>query len=197
MHYTALLDYTINNRQVLIYLSCEDGELKTRHHHRLFTLCVLAAAMGAPIIRGDELFHVERDLVGDAVIRRMDMDADGPVDSGAHRLPDIVSYRIGMWVPTDPQGNSFDGEWSPESDILRLDIVFDGLVNPPGTLCCEHPFDPFVYGPNPVFGYIEIDMDDSVNTGGELYKSHGGKLHNPHLRYLGNAARFGGVSSED
>ena len=80
------------------------------------------------------------------------------------------------------------GEWNAAGAFFRLDLVLAGLVNPPGTFGYGFPYDPFRYGPNPVFGYIEIDMDADVDTGGEL--------DHPELRYLGNAARFGGLPAE-
>ncbi|MCK4659210.1 MAG: hypothetical protein KAV82_06770 [Phycisphaerae bacterium] len=113
-----------------------------------------------------------------------------PVGS-AEGLPDILSYTLGKWEPLDPQDSFglFEGDWVAEGDFFRLDVVFDSLVNPPGTTgCCGHELDPFMYGPNPVFGYIEIDMDGDENTGGDL--------DTPQLRYLGNVGRFGGLPVE-
>ncbi len=130
-----------------------------------------------------------QDPVGDAVVRRSDAEANGPIDPGAHRLPDLVSYAIGTWQPIDPSNHLFAGAFTFTGEFFRLDLVFDGLVNPPGTSgCCGYPFDPFQYGDHPVFGYVEIDMDASMDTGGELEV--------PELMYLGNAARFGGLPGE-
>ncbi|UCE61800.1 MAG: hypothetical protein JSU63_08645, partial [Phycisphaerales bacterium] len=42
----------------------------------------------------------------------------------------------------------------------------------------------FRYGDHPVYGFVEIDMDADVWTGGELFA--------PEYRYLGNVVRFGG-----
>ncbi len=130
------------------------------------------------------------DPVGDAGVRRTDLGADGPIDPNAHRLPDLVEIRLGPWTVTDPQTDLFDGTWTAApADFVRIDLVFDGLVNPPGTLgCCGDSFDPFRYGPHPVFGYLEIDLDADVNTGGELDW--------PQLMYTGNIARWGGMPTE-
>ncbi len=125
------------------------------------------------------------DAPGDAVIRRTDAGADGPIDPAAHRLPDVLLHRIGYWTPAAPAVDLFEGAWSTASDFFRLDLVFDGLVNPPGMLGGPYPYDPFRYGPHPVFGYVELDMDADAGTGGELLE--------PQYRYLGNAARFGGL----
>ena len=130
---------------------------------------------------------VRQDTVDDAVVRRTDANADGAVDPSAHRLPDLMGHSIGRWGPHDPAGDIFTGQWQNDGTFVRFDMIFAGVVNPPGPLgCCGNPsFAPFRYGPNPVVGFIEIDMDDDVNTGGEIAS--------PHLRYLGNAARFGGL----
>ncbi len=129
-----------------------------------------------------------QDPAGDATVRRADVGADGPVDPVAHRLPDILSYAIGKWQPTAPQSDLFTGQWTADAAFFRLDLVCKGLVNPPGTLGHGYPFAPFLYGPNPIFGYVEVDMDGSADTGGELDA--------PELRYLGNAARFGGLPAD-
>ncbi len=151
---------------------------------------LVAAAPGEPACQADSIARTQSDVVGDAVIRRTDAGATGTVDPAAHRLPDIVSYSIGYWECYDPRGNPFWGTWTTSSDFFRLDVVFSGLVNPPGPLaCCGNPaFEPFLYGPHPVLGYIELDMDENPDTGGELDR--------PELRYLGNVGRFGGLPRE-
>ncbi len=128
-----------------------------------------------------------QDTQGDAVARRTDTGADGPIDTTNHPLPDLVMWSIGTWQPNDPQTDLFTGHWNNWGDFVRLELVLAGVVNPPGPVgCCGQPaFDPFAYGPNPMCGYIEIDMDEDIDTGGELDW--------PDLRYLGNVARFGGL----
>ena len=74
---------------------------------------------------------------------------------------------------------------------MRIDLVFVGLINPPGPIGYDDQFptyDPFRYGPHPVFGFIEFDLDADEDTGGEL-----DYVRN---RYLANAGRFGGMPSE-
>jgi len=68
------------------------------------------------------------------------------------------------------------------AEIFRLVVTFDGLVNPPGTLA---PFDPFQFGPSPVFGFIDLDVDSDKDTGGECGCA-------AQQRFLANVARFGG-----
>ncbi len=154
---------------------------------RILTVCVAALYWGAPPARAQvTLPIVHQDPVGDGRLLRTDAGADGPVDPGVHHPPDVVAYVLSAWEPDDPQSDPFTGEWQMNGPFLRLDLTFAGLVNPPGTLgCCGHPFAPFKYGPHPVFGYVEIDVDGSAETGGEL--------DSPRFRYTGNAARFGGL----
>ena len=131
-----------------------------------------------------------QDTHGDDVARRMDIGADGPLDTLNHKLPDLLSWTIGSWRPVNAQTDLFIGNWANNGEFFRLDLVFKDIINPPGPLgCCGEPaFDPFRYGPNPISGYIEIDMDRDVNSGGELDW--------PDLRYLGNVARFGGLPQQ-
>ncbi len=130
---------------------------------------------------------VVQDGTGDARARRTDFAANGPIDPLEHHLPDLQAWSIGTWRPTASQVNLFSGSWSNSGEFVRLELVFCGLVNPPGPLgCCgEASFEPFRYGPNPVNGYVEIDVDADRDTGGEVEFPQG--------RYLGNVARFGGL----
>ena len=138
--------------------------------------------------RAEAQIALWQDPPDDTVARRADTGADGPIDPIAHQYPDILSCAIGAWQPAAPQTDPFVGEWATGGDFFRLDLVLKGLANPPGTLGHGYPFDPFQHGPNPVFGYIEIDMDANAHTGGEL--------DSPDVRYLGNAARFGGLPAD-
>lgn len=153
---------------------------------RLFGFCFLLVFMLPAQVDAVERV-VRQDTHGDAVARRTDPGADGPIDPGLHALPDLLSYTLGNWQPDNPQADLYVGTWNAMGGFLRFEMVFDGVVNPPGPVgCCgESTYDPFRYGPNPVSGYIELDVDDDVNTGGELEA--------PQLRYLGNTSRFGGL----
>jgi hypothetical protein len=133
---------------------------------------------------------VRQDTHGDAVARRTDPGADGPIDPGVHALPDLLSHSLGNWQPLNPQTDLYTGTWSAMGGFLRFEMVFDGVVNPPGPVgCCGEPsYDPYRYGPNPVSGYIEFDVDNDADTGGELEV--------PQLRYMGNTSRFGGLPQQ-
>lgn len=126
----------------------------------------------------------------DDVVRRTDAGADGTLDLQNHSLPDLLSCSIGKWQANNPAQNPFTGGWSQNGAFFRIDLVFDGVVNPPGPVgCCGgSEFDPFRYGPNPVQAYIELDVDNDPDTGGEL--------DFPNLRYLGSIARFGGLPGD-
>lgn len=128
-------------------------------------LTVSQAADAGPVVIDDE--------PDDAVIRRTDPGADGPLGPGAV-LPDISSI-------------SLNGLPGASQHILELEVVFEGLVNPPGPLGLGLlPFDPFLFGPSPVYGFVDIDVDHNRDTGGELGSA-------ARLRYLANIARFGEV----
>lgn len=109
----------------------------------------------------------------------------GSVDASSHRIPDILAYQLGNWRPNDANDDLYEGCWDPNANFFRFDIAFNGLVNPPGFVMPGNSYDPYKYGPNPVFGFVEFDMDNKVNSGGEVDA--------PQNRYLGNVARFGGV----
>ncbi len=128
------------------------------------------------------------DRSGDAVARPTDLGPSAPFDPAAHRLIDMAEINIGAWAPDSPVTDLFAGSWGSSGEFLRLDLTVNGLVNPPGS---AEPlsFDPFAHGDHPVYGFVEIDMDGHVHTGGELDA--------PQFRYLGNAARFGGKPSRE
>ena len=126
------------------------------------------------------------DPVGDAVIRPTDRGGDGGIHPDAV-LPDIVSVSVAGWLPFNPSVDPYGGLTviSEGADIFRLQVVLDGLVNPPGTLGLSgQPFDPYRFGNSPVFGFIEIDVDDRKDTGGHLGTS-------AESRFMANVARFG------
>lgn len=137
--------------------------------------------------RGDVPLTID-DAPGDAVIRRTDPGGDGPFDPMQHRLPDLVEMRIGGFSPTEPDDDRYIGIWDDDGPFARIDLVFNGVINPPGPLGFGGggaAYNPMRYGANPVFGFIEFDMDGNENSGGEL--------NAPEYRYLANVARFGGV----
>lgn len=117
---------------------------------------------------------------GDAQLLRLDGAPALPLDAP---LIDLVRYDIGAWTPNNPMDSLFRGQWTQApADFFRLDLVFAGLVNPPGL---GFPANIFFYGDNPLLGFVEFDIDANVMTGGELI--------GPQFRYQGAAARFGGL----
>lgn len=132
-----------------------------------------------------------QDRIGDAVMRRTDLGAGAPFDPLEHRLPDVIEMRLGAFMPGNPAVSLFAGAWVSGGGFMRFDVVLDGLINPPGPLAFADQwpqYDPYRHGPNPIYGWIEFDMDADEDTGGELSDLR--------RRYLGNVARFGGLPSE-
>lgn len=144
-------------------------------------------AMSAAVALGCDDVSVFTDPADDAVLRRTDPGNDGQVNPNA-TLPDILSLSLYGWRPTCSGTRPYEGEVDPHcAHIFRMDVVFKGLVNPPGTIGGGGAgFNPFAFGPSPVFGFIELDVDHNKNTGGEL----GGAATN---RYLANVGRFGAL----
>ncbi len=127
------------------------------------------------------------DLPCDALIRPTDPGADAPFDPNLHRLIELLETTLGKWKPVDAAVDPFAGSFLSQGRFLRLDLVLDGLVNPPGD-ARPGSFAPFAYGDHPVYGFVEIDMDLDRGTGGEVDA--------PEFRYLGNIARFGGLPDD-
>ncbi len=166
---------------VALAVVASGGEIAIAEQH---VLPMFAKPVGPPPYAPTVLF----DSVMDAVVRRTDLGADSPVNAPSHRVPDILGYQIGRWEPVNSAVDPYGGAWDPQGRFLRLDVGFVDLVNPPGTLnLSSGVYDPYRYGPHPAFGFIELDVDEDVWTGGETV-SQG-------IRYLANAARFGGKPS--
>ncbi len=165
--------------------SCPDGGgCQVCVRKRLPALSLLLAGCVAVLpAKADPDYMTYVDARGDAGARRTDPGGDGPIDPGQHRLIDLREMTIGIWRPTAPQTNVFTGMFHSSGEFFRLDIVLDGLVNPPGDVDPQS-FDPFRYGNHPILGFIDVDVDEEAGTGGELEA--------PEYRYFGNAARFGG-----
>lgn len=150
-------------------------------------LCAMLVMSARPLLGADASVTYS-DSPRDAVARPTDPGAVMPFDPEAHRLIELREMTIGAWVPDDPEVDLFEGEFKSGGDFGRLDLAVNGLVNPPGS-ADPLTFDPFAYGNHPIYGFVEIDMDHDVRTGGELDA--------PQYRYLGNIARFGGKVSRE
>lgn len=138
-----------------------------------------------PAFAGDDP-DVHFDGKGDAALRRTDGNNDGPVNPNSV-LPDFISVSVGGWSTNTPVNNPYNGSWIDirDTNLVKIEAVFDGLVNPPGPLNLNgEGYDPYRYGENPVYGFIEFDIDRDRDTGGEI--------HNIWNRPLGVASRFGG-----
>lgn len=145
--------------------------------------------MGSVPARADDDPEVHIDGGGDALLRRTDFGNDGLVDPRS-LLPDLLSITIGGWSSDNPPVNPWVGGWDEPDDaqVMRVDVTFDGLLNPPGPIgLTGGEYNPLLYGPSPVYGFIEFDVDRDVDTGGEI--------DGVQYRILANAGRFGGTLS--
>lgn len=153
---------------------------------RLIVLGVVTACVSASTWAQNTSPFKVRDRRGDAVIRRTDLHNDGVLGDNVV-LPDLIAIQLGGWVADAPWNDPFMGTYtlSPIPHLFRLDVQLAGLVNPAGPLGDNaEPYDPFAHGPSPLLGFIEIDMDRTLSTGGEV--------RDPSARYLGVVGRFGG-----
>lgn len=102
------------------------------------------------------------------------------------RPPSLAGIQIGVWSPADAMVDLFEGCWDTNGNFVRLELLFDEFHNPPGTVgLVNFTYTPFQYGTDPIYGWIDIDIDANINTGGET--------NNVDRRYTGNIARFGGL----
>ncbi len=146
-------------------------------------VCLLAALFGLQSAHGDAP-REHFDGAGDSRLLRFDGGPSSPVNP-PHI--DLIRYDIGGWIPNDAVDSLFRGVWTDAAaDFFRLDLVFDGLVNPPGL---SFPANIFFFGDNPLLGFVEFDIDANVLTGGELI--------GPQFRYHGAAGRFGAPATSD
>lgn len=148
-------------------------------------LALAGAAMGAS--EGTPGPGVWTDASGDASVRRIDPGNDAPLPPAFSPI-DLLSVRLRGWTSPTPASDPYNGsEVASMADLFRIDITLDGLVNPPGPVGSNgFNFEPQRHGDRPFFGFIDMDLDDDPDTGGEL---HPLSLY----RYLANVGRFGMV----
>lgn len=152
-------------------------------------LCAGAMALAAAsAFAGNGGSKTWTDPRWDQGARRTDSTGAGPLIPGA-RLPDLLSVTLSAWHSPTASTNPYSGSvvfGSGGFHLFRLDVVIDGLVNPPGRMGnnSTFPYEPTRFGNHPVVGFLEIDVDEDKNTGGELGPAAAS-------RYLANVARFG------
>jgi len=154
--------------------------------NRTHNVALSAASLAALVAVAGASEGTYVDPKGDAVLRPTDRGGAGMVHPDAV-LPDIVSLTTMGWQPFSPASDPYRGTvvGSEGAHIFRLQAVFDGLVNPPGTLgFAGQPFDPYRFGTSPVFGFLELSVDRREDTGGHLGAS-------AESRFMANVARFG------
>ncbi len=90
--------------------------------------------------------------------------------------PDIISVRVGNY---DLAGQ----QWTlSDHSHFRYDLKVKGFVNPPGPVS-ESTHNPALYGPDPIFAFVEFDIDNNAHSGAE--NDH------PQDAYLTVFSRFG------
>lgn len=156
--------------------------------HPLIVPALACAAMTASATAD----NVERHLApaGDARVRETDpcrCFQPGPQQV----LPDLVEVSLSGWSPTSPSTDLFSGVVVPQNNgnpprFFRMQVILNGRVNPPGGLGLSPAaaYSPFQFGPSPIYGFIELDIDRNEDTGGEPPAAAAN-------RFLANAARFG------
>ncbi len=164
------------------------------------TTALLSVLVAVPSLAGDTREFEDSDH--DAIPRRTDPCNCGQMlpdlinfpnlPNARQRLPDVKAVNITAWEAASPDTDPYTG-WEVSHNgahLVRIDIRLEGLINPPGTLGLNGlPYEPFVFGTNPLYGFIEIDVDNDKDTGGD--SSDG----DAPLHFLANAARFGGLPS--
>ena len=137
--------------------------------------------------------HTMVDPANDVQERRTDEETIyGPMNLPNTNLPDLRSVKLMAWSPDNAADDPYTGGATDgaSGDILRIDVTFKGLVNPPGTLGIGgFPYAPYKFGMNPVFGFIELDIDNDFDTGGEQW---GEAVY----RFLGNTGRFAAIPND-
>jgi hypothetical protein len=125
------------------------------------------------------------DPSGDATIRRTDVGNDAPLPIDFEPI-DLLHVSIRGWQTPTPTSDPYNGTIvGGDADLLRLQVVIDGLVVPPGPLAIDgSTYNPYLFGERPLFGFIELDVDGQKNSGGEL-------MPLANQRYLANVGRFG------
>ncbi len=132
-------------------------------------------------------FVAWNDAPSDAVVRRTDVGNDGTLVSTT--LPDLVSVTLRAWNPFNAKEDPYSGVMvSPTgANFFKLDLVVKGLATPPGPLGFSGlGYEPKKFGDHPLYGFIELDLDNNPDSGGEI----GGPATQ---RYLANIARFARV----
>lgn len=159
--------------------------MNRRTHHGSNLAAIAALSLAVAAAQGGETTTICTDAANDAQLRRTDAGADCPVNP-LGVPPDLLEARIMGWTTPTPATDPYTGSAREGrgSHLFKLDLTFAGLLNPPGPIGAGGSFDPFVFGPSPVYGFLDLDIDRSTGTGGELGSA-------ALSRYLANVGRFG------
>lgn len=148
------------------------------------TIAVVAAILRPETASAADSSRTWTDLAGDVLVRRTDPQMVAELAEGCN-LPNLTRLMVGTWSTPTPTTDPYTGTYvdAAVGHLLRFDLELRGVVNPPGSLS-QSSYTPFQFGPSPLYGFIEFDVDGDVDTGGEL----GSAARN---RYLANVGRFG------
>jgi hypothetical protein len=149
------------------------------------TILILILSALTPSAKCSDHEGVYTDLQGDAVVRRTDLGQDAPLPAEFEPI-DLLEIRVEGWETPTPTTDQYNGSSTGgDATLMRLQIRVDGLVAPPGPIGLDaSPYAPYLFGDRPIFGYIELDVDDQKNSGGEF-------MPLAQNRYLANVGRFG------
>ena len=127
------------------------------------------------------------DPAGDVLVRRTDPHMQSEMGALCNP-PNLTRMTVSAWNSATPSTDPYNGSYADPATahLLRFDLELRGVVNPPGSVSLSS-YNPFQFGPSPLYGYVEFDVDGDCNTGGEL----GPAARN---RYLANIGRFGRIA---
>lgn len=146
---------------------------------------LIALMCAATVALSTDTDGVYTDPQGDAVIRRTDAGNNAPLPPGFEPI-DLLEVRVEGWETPTPETNPYTGSATGgDANLVRIRVTVDGLVVPPGPIALDgSSYQPYMFGDRPIFGYIELDIDDQKNSGGEF-------MPLAKNRYLANVGRFG------
>lgn len=152
---------------------------------RAHSIPLIALMCSATVALGTDPEGIYTDPQGDAVIRRTDAGNNAPLPPGFEPI-DLLEVRVEGWETPTPETNPYAGNATGgDANLVRIRIIVDGLVVPPGPIALDgSSYQPYLFGDRPIFGYIELDIDDQKNSGGEF-------MPLAKNRYLANVGRFG------
>lgn len=129
------------------------------------------------------------DVRGDASLHRTDGTQASIALPAGRNLPDIIGLNVTAWLPDKATVDPYTGHvpnGKELRDFVRIEVHFNGLLNPPGPMGGTGYYNPNEHGISPLYLFLDFDLDGDADTGGELgAEALGG--------YTANAGRFGSL----